>query len=563
MIHRRIERSATLPSKVFRNFDHRRRGAAVVAMVVTMLLLSLLVVGMVMGGARDQDLNRQRINTVRAFYAAESGINMAVREAITGKDEDGDGASGTVSNDGNAGNDPTLNGAQFSVSRVDVSDVATLTSTGRSGEAKRRADSTIIGKIGSSQTTMIAWGRSGSTSPRYSAWDGTTWTASTAMPSVGGNIKWVRMKICPTRNETAFVSEDEGDDVNLEFYTAGAWSNAYEVSTDTGGTNDRPEDVAYEQVSNDALSVYWKGTLSKFGFQVWNGTSFSSSGTINSPFSTECDYLTLAPRPLTDQIMLLAVDGNSGGPLTSSYWNGSTFGSWVQVCSGLESNNNECYAMAYETISGKGVCVYSQSGQSTPRYRTLTGSTWSSQSSLPSVGGVAQWIRLAADRSSDTILFASLDSSNDLNVNVWNGSSWGTNAELETSMVASDRRCFDVIYERGTSKGLIVYGESGSNSPRYRTWNGSSWSAEMSGPSIGSTTQIVHMARGFEEGEIFVAISDNARKLHVLRWKNSTLSGDVVVETNLGGTTAQQSFSLPEPTLSPQPKVSGWGETAP
>ena len=46
-----------------RTHCRQRRGAAVVAMVITLLLLGLIMIGMVVGGARDQDLTAQRMNT--------------------------------------------------------------------------------------------------------------------------------------------------------------------------------------------------------------------------------------------------------------------------------------------------------------------------------------------------------------------------------------------------------------------------------------------------------------------------------------------------------------------
>ncbi|MCX5691866.1 MAG: hypothetical protein NTV94_19085, partial [Planctomycetota bacterium] len=57
-----------------------------------------------------------RIESLRAFYAAEAGINMSVRELMAGSDEDGDGTIGSISNDGNSSNNPGLSGgATFEV----------------------------------------------------------------------------------------------------------------------------------------------------------------------------------------------------------------------------------------------------------------------------------------------------------------------------------------------------------------------------------------------------------------------------------------------------------------
>ncbi len=120
-----------------RSRSTHRRAAAVVAMVITMMLMSLIMVGMVMGGARDQDLSLQRMDTIRAFYAAESGINMGTREFMVSADEDGDGAIGTISNDGNSANNPVIGMATVSVSSANSGGITTLTSVGTKGATVR------------------------------------------------------------------------------------------------------------------------------------------------------------------------------------------------------------------------------------------------------------------------------------------------------------------------------------------------------------------------------------------------------------------------------------------
>lgn len=543
-----------------------RPGAVALGAIMVLVFLQLLIVGAVVTGTRDQSITQLRLDSVRTFYASEAGMNMAVREAMRGVDEDGDGTIASISNDNNPNNDPVMaGGARVSVACSTVSGTTTLVSSARSGSARRKVDGVFSGTIGGNpQTLIVAFGRASSVVPRYCSWNGSSWSASQVMSTTtSSNIKWVRMKLCPARNETMFIAESDDDHVNIQLFNGSSWSSTNLVSTDTGGTNDRPEDCAYEQVSNDGLSVYWKGTVSKFGYRIYNGTSFLSENLLSSPFSTECDWVTLAARPQCDEIMMLAVDGVSGGPLVSAYWNGSSFGSWTTVCSSLATNNAECFSMVFEAMSRRGLCVYSETGQSTPRYRTWNGSSWSSQASLPSIGAVAQWIRLAPDPSTNTVLAAFQDAANDLNVCTWNGTSWGSVMELETSLSATDRRQFDLVFERGTGRGLIVYAESGSNSPKYRTWNGSTWSVEASLPSIGASTAIVHLARGFSDSEVFAAISDTSRRLHVLRWNGTSWSSDTIVETNLSGPVKDQSFSLPEPTPAPHPRLTGWAEAAP
>jgi hypothetical protein len=121
----------------------QRRGAAVVAMVVAMLVTTLIILGLVLGGARDQDLSLRRLETIRAFYAAEAGANMSIREILLNVDCDGDGGVGTISDDGNAANDPTIGAAQVFVTRTISGSQTTLESQGRCGSARRKIEAVM------------------------------------------------------------------------------------------------------------------------------------------------------------------------------------------------------------------------------------------------------------------------------------------------------------------------------------------------------------------------------------------------------------------------------------
>ncbi len=121
----------------------RRRGVAAVAMVLVLLLVGILVIAMVVRGGRDQLLTVRRLETVRSFYAAEGGMNMAIAELINGSDEDGDGVIGSISDDGNDANDPAIGSARFMVELDSSGSETVVTSWGRSGESRRRAEATL------------------------------------------------------------------------------------------------------------------------------------------------------------------------------------------------------------------------------------------------------------------------------------------------------------------------------------------------------------------------------------------------------------------------------------
>jgi hypothetical protein len=119
---------------------HARRGAAVVAIVLATLVLGFIMIGMVLAGARDQDLNVQRMSTLRAFYAGEGAANMAIRETLQGMDEDGDGGVGSISNDGNPANNPVIGGATVYATTAANAGGMTVSVRGSAGIATRKID---------------------------------------------------------------------------------------------------------------------------------------------------------------------------------------------------------------------------------------------------------------------------------------------------------------------------------------------------------------------------------------------------------------------------------------
>ncbi len=121
------------------------RGAVGIAVIASLVIVEVVIVVSVIGGSLQQDLTLQRIDTNKAFYAAEGGTAMAVREAWVAVDEDGDGSIGGISDDGNAANDPQIGGATVSVSQTTDADVTSLIAIGRAERARRRIELDVLG----------------------------------------------------------------------------------------------------------------------------------------------------------------------------------------------------------------------------------------------------------------------------------------------------------------------------------------------------------------------------------------------------------------------------------
>ncbi len=120
-----------------------RRATIAISMIIALVIVNLIIVGIVIGGARDHDLTIKRIETIQSFYAAEAGMNMAIREMMNNTDEDGDGAIGTISDDATPANDPTFGQAQVLVIVTVAGPPTTLRSKGRSGDARRQVETVL------------------------------------------------------------------------------------------------------------------------------------------------------------------------------------------------------------------------------------------------------------------------------------------------------------------------------------------------------------------------------------------------------------------------------------
>jgi hypothetical protein len=112
-----------------RSSNNRRRGIVLVVIVVVMSILSLVVAGSIRPVRDESELAALRIETTRAFYAAESGA-FIVMNAVMGSIDMPD--QGTVL---------SLGGQRIEFVQVpDASPIAVI--EGSSGDAVRRIELT-------------------------------------------------------------------------------------------------------------------------------------------------------------------------------------------------------------------------------------------------------------------------------------------------------------------------------------------------------------------------------------------------------------------------------------
>ncbi len=173
-----------------------RRGTVLIALIIALVIVQIAVVGVAVLGAREQDLSVRRLESAKAFYAAESASNIALREIAQYADDDGDTtigsiasgvlASGVSINGGKAAAAVAVSGTTYTVTASGQFGIATHAHTmtvQRTGTTSRPGLYAEFYKLASAPSSLasVPW----SSTP---TWIGVVPNANT--PSVSGAVRW-------------------------------------------------------------------------------------------------------------------------------------------------------------------------------------------------------------------------------------------------------------------------------------------------------------------------------------------------------------------------------------
>jgi hypothetical protein len=216
----------------------QRRAATVVAVIVILVIIDLVIVGLVLSGSRGDVLAVRRAETVKAFYAAEAGMNMAMREVMLDQEQDGDCKVGCISHDGDDGNDPGFGNAAWVVTASTSGAVTTIRSYGRAGSTRRQmlaAVNTAIPNFSDDfeDATITGW---------TSLWE--------PMEESGGTFH------TPSGTNTDCLYTIDGGD---------AWTD-YTISADIRSVDNDVAGIAFRVQDADNFYVFRQ----KFGDGSWN-----------------------------------------------------------------------------------------------------------------------------------------------------------------------------------------------------------------------------------------------------------------------------------------------------
>ena len=322
---------------------------------------------------------------------------------------------------------------------------------------------------------ILAYGRANETTPFYRLWNGTGFgSAINTSTSVGGVIEWLRVASNPIHDEHIIVTADTGDDVNIlidsNLLGNACWHNgtscnsSLELTSSSTSINRLKADVAYEQLSGDALVVYSDNSFMP-RYRLWNGTSWSTQGSVPQTLigGGVVSYVKLASKPLSDEIALIMTNTSA---LNIMIWNGTN---WTCEPSSLRGTSLtpdvfQHADVAYEQLSGDLFVISSIDGGTEINYTIKSsGSCTYTTGQTTTLAEESEEVVLNSRVKSDYIIISQRDiTGDDMQAIVWNGTAMRATSGNEVSLYAEVSP--DILMATswvGTSNfGLVIYSDA-------------------------------------------------------------------------------------------------------
>ena len=295
----------------------------------------------------------------------------------------------------------------------------------------------------------LAVGRTdGTTTVRYSIWNGTAWSAvQNAFSNASGTMTYLTMASKPGSDEILIATVTSDNDLKVF-----QWDGV--TFTEQGGglvegsltfSGYGSVDIAYEQQSGNALVMWSRAGDARILYAVWDGISLSSASfgrNLNDNFST----IRAAADPASNYIFLTAVNYKSN--LYAAVWDGMGWINSRTLDAAVVGTAGPIMDVAWE-LAGQDALVAWTSSSSSNNVSYLA---WQKGSSLPSavvklgpaLGAAGGPLRLVPLYGRQKILLLAKTGAPNLRYSWWTGSSLkGNPAYLLENSVFSGVLNFD------------------------------------------------------------------------------------------------------------------------
>ena len=314
-------------------------------------------------------------------------------------------------------------------------------------------------------------GTSTTSSLKTRSWDRSGWAAEAEQATAGSPLRAVRMAWSPTSPATRIIVT-QSDDGFLDAYvctpSCTVTNNIDQVWSAAPSTPQKRFDVAYEQLSGEALLVYGvlsTSTTCDIAYKTYISGTWSAQNCLDDTgHAADIQYaeIDLAPKKGSDQIGLIGADVTDNDA-NAWIWDGSAWGSNNEITAAMKAPSEEEVAIAWESSSGNLLAgaVDSATPANVVFKEYTTGWSGALTATCGASGASIRWLALTPNplSTANDMILGCIDTSWNMATNYWTGSAWNARVTHTTGIDVQDRRPFDFAWELTGNKGLLVYGD--------------------------------------------------------------------------------------------------------
>lgn len=241
-------------------------------------------------------------------------------------------------------------------------------------------------------------------------------------------VRWVSLVPQPATNRVLLLALNDNEDLYASFWTGSSWKAASMLSNQQYNDNTECFAASFEAQSREGLIVYTQSASPVIRYRTMSGSTISAEQTGPNMGDNKIRWIRAASNPTTNQVMVVVA--SEGLQLNAVLWDGSAFGTPVQVATGLQSHNRRQFDIAWQADGANALLVHTQSGVGTIKRRVFTGGAWGSTANGSNGGSTNAVFALFPDATGSRIFGAFYGTDNDLFASFWNGSTMTKHTDL-------------------------------------------------------------------------------------------------------------------------------------
>ncbi|MCH7912468.1 MAG: VCBS repeat-containing protein, partial [Deltaproteobacteria bacterium] len=374
-------------------------------------------------------------------------------------------------------------------------------------------------------------------------------TVTTTLSSTFSASDLVGVSGIGTNSLTGTLSASGGGSVTITDAVSETVTVSADTTEDAGGANVDDTVAFIAPAAGDGRVIFGDDGLTNFLYDWdFSGTTFGTEKTLALGALAGAADLEASPTK-ANRLLRGVVNQAANKNLQTSIFDFAS-GNWTEIITVTTSASSalkQNFDIEFEQSTGDALIVYTDNTAGNLRYRTMltTESDWSTEQTLTdaSFTGTPQTIIAKRDPDSDDIMVAWEDSGTDVFTALWNGSSFGSVTQHETSAASEGKNTpvHGIAWEGGdsTSEALIVWVDS-TGTPKYNTWTSGAWGTAGTVPSFdlgaagaGKGFEIKLSERWSEEHSRIAVLGEggNAKLYKAAVWDGSAWGNSVQMST--------------------------------